>query len=79
MQPFVKPSRWSLPKGSDYAWKIEDGFLYVQRFEEKIYNLDYLDMSAGTDIDIGGDMLASSVEMPVSSANFRLSPNAAPK
>jgi MSHA type pilus biogenesis protein MshL len=49
-------------KGSDYAWKIEDGFVYVQRFEEKIYSLDYLDMSADTDIDIGGDMLASSVE-----------------
>ena len=49
-------------KGSDYAWKIEDGFVYVQRFKQKIYNLDYLDMSAGTDIDIGGDMLASSVE-----------------
>ena len=49
-------------KGSDYAWKIEDGFLYIQRFEEKIYNLDYLDMSAATEMDIGGDMLASSVE-----------------
>jgi MSHA type pilus biogenesis protein MshL len=51
-----------IAKGSDYAWKIENGFVYVQRFEEKIYNLDYLDMSAETDIDIGGDMLASSVE-----------------
>jgi len=51
-----------IAKGSDYAWKIEEGFVYVQRFEEKIYNLDYLDMSAETDIDIGGDMLASSVD-----------------
>ncbi len=51
-----------IAKGSDYAWKIEDGFVYVQRFEEKIYHLDYLDMSTETDIDIGGDMLASSVE-----------------
>ena len=51
-----------IAKGSDYAWKIENGFVYVQRFEEKIYNLDYLDMSADTDVDIGGDMLASSVE-----------------
>jgi len=51
-----------IAKGSNYAWKIEDGFLYVQRFEEKIFNLDYLDISAETDIDIGGDMLASSVE-----------------
>jgi MSHA type pilus biogenesis protein MshL len=51
-----------IAKGSDYAWKIEDGFVYVQRFEEKIYHLDYLDMSTETDVDIGGDMLASSVE-----------------
>jgi MSHA type pilus biogenesis protein MshL len=51
-----------IAKGADYAWKIENGFVYVQRFEEKIYDLDYLDMSAETDIDIGGDMLASSVE-----------------
>ena len=49
-------------KGSDYAWDIVDGFVYVKRFEEQIYNLDYLDMSADTDIAIGGDMLASSVE-----------------
>ena len=51
-----------IAKGSDYAWKIEDGFVYVQKFEEKIYNLDYLDMSGETDINIGGDMLSSSVE-----------------
>ena len=51
-----------IAKGSDYAWKIENGVVYVQRFEEKIYNLDYLDMSADTEVDIGGDMLASSVE-----------------
>lgn len=51
-----------IAKGSDYAWKIEDGFVYVQRFQEKIYNLDYLDMSGETDINTGGDMLSSSVE-----------------
>jgi type II secretory pathway component GspD/PulD (secretin) len=51
-----------IAKGSDYAWKIDDGFVYVKRYEEKIYHLDYLDMSSETDIDIGGDMLASSVE-----------------
>jgi MSHA type pilus biogenesis protein MshL len=51
-----------IAKGSDYAWKIENGFVYIQRFEEKIYNLDYLDMSGETDINTGGDMLSSSVE-----------------
>ena len=51
-----------IAKGSDYAWRIDDGFVYVKRFEEKIYNLDYLDMSAETDVDIGGDMLSSSVK-----------------
>ena len=51
-----------IAKGSDYAWKINDGFVYVQRHEEKIYNLDYLDISAETDINTGGDMLSSSVE-----------------
>ena len=49
-------------KGSDYAWKIKDGFVHIKKFEERVYQLDYLDMGAETDIDIGGDMLASSVE-----------------
>ena len=48
-------------KGSDYAWKIDDGFVHVKRFEETVYHLDYLDIGAETDIDVGGDMLASSV------------------
>ena len=51
-----------IAKGSDYAWRIEDGFVYIKKFEEKIYNLDYLDMSGETDINTGGDMLSSSVE-----------------
>jgi MSHA type pilus biogenesis protein MshL len=49
-------------KGSGYAWKIRDGSLDITRFEEKIYHLDYLDIAGQTDIDIGGDMLATSVE-----------------
>jgi MSHA type pilus biogenesis protein MshL len=51
-----------IAKGSDYAWRIEDGFVYIKKFEEKIYNLDYLDISGETDINTGGDMLSSSVE-----------------
>ena len=49
-------------KGAGYAWKIEDGCLHIKRFEEKIYHLDYLDMAGETDIQVGGDMLASGVE-----------------
>ena len=49
-------------KGSDYAWKIKDGFVHLKKFEERVYHLDYLDMGAETDYDIGGDLLASSVE-----------------
>ena len=49
-------------KGAGYAWKIEEGCLQIKRFEERIYHLDYLDMSSSTEIEVGGDMLASSVE-----------------
>lgn len=48
--------------GAGYAWKIEEGNLYIKRFVEKIYHLDYLDMPGETDIEVGGDMLASGVE-----------------
>ena len=49
-------------RSSGYAWKIDDSFLHIQRFEERIYHLDYLDINGETDIDVGGDMLAASVE-----------------
>lgn len=49
-------------KGADYAWKIEDDTLCIKRFEEKIYHLDYLDLSGEMEIEVGGDMLATSVE-----------------
>lgn len=48
--------------GAGYAWKIEEGNLHIKRFVEKIYHLDYLDMPGETDIEVGGDMLASGVE-----------------
>jgi MSHA biogenesis protein MshL len=49
-------------RSSGYAWKIDESFLHIQRFDERIYHLDYLDISGETDIDIGGDMLSASVE-----------------
>jgi MSHA type pilus biogenesis protein MshL len=49
-------------KGAGYAWKVHDGTLHVRRFKEHIYQMDYLDMVGETDIDVGGDMLASGVQ-----------------
>jgi len=51
-----------IEKGAGYAWKVQDGTLHVRRFVECIYQMDYLDMVGETDIDVGGDMLASGVE-----------------
>jgi len=49
-------------QGAGYAWNITGDTLAIKQFEERIYYFDYLDMSDETDIEIGGDMLASSVE-----------------
>ncbi len=49
-------------KGAGYAWKIDDGCLHIKRFEERIYQLDYLNLKGETDVEVGGDMLASGVE-----------------
>ncbi|MEJ2040648.1 MAG: hypothetical protein P8X55_17220 [Desulfosarcinaceae bacterium] len=47
--------------GAGYAWALEDGTLYIKRFMERIYRLNFLDMVGETDIDVGGDMLGASV------------------
>jgi MSHA biogenesis protein MshL len=59
-------------RGAGYAWTIENGCLYIKRFEERIYNFDYLDIIGETDIEVGGDMLASGVENPGVSGKFQL-------
>lgn len=51
-----------ITQAAGYAWTSKNGFLQIKRFEERIYHLDYLDMLGGADIEVGGDMLASSVE-----------------
>ena len=61
--------------GAGYAWKIEGDNLYVKVFEERIYQFDYLDMANETDIEIGGDMLASSVEESGVSGKFQIKAN----
>lgn len=59
---FVEALNMVVVKGADYAWKKEDGCLHVNRFDERLYQLDYLDLVGDTQIEVGGDMLASSVE-----------------
>jgi MSHA biogenesis protein MshL len=51
-----------IAQGGGYAWQVQGGCLHVKRFQERIYHLDYLDLVGETDIEVGGDMLASSVE-----------------
>ena len=58
--------------GAGYAWKIEGDNLSVKVFEERIYQFDYLDMAGETDIEIGGDMLASGVEESGVSGKFQI-------
>ena len=62
---FAEALNMVVVKGADYAWKTEDGCLHIDRFEERIYQLDYLDLIGDTEIDVGGDMLASSVDAGV--------------
>ncbi len=47
--------------GAGYAWSVADGALHIQRFAEKIYHLDHLDLTGETNIEVGGDLLASGV------------------
>lgn len=59
-------------KGSGYAWETVDGSLEVKRFEERIYDLDYMDIGGQTDIDVGGDMLSTSVEAAGVAGKFQV-------
>lgn len=45
--------------GAGYAWSTSEGVLRIQRFTERIYQLDHLDLAGETVIEIGGDLLAS--------------------
>ncbi len=69
---FAEALEMAVSKGAGYAWKMEGSNLYIQRFEERVYHLDYLDLSGETEIDVGGDMLASSVEESGVSGKFEL-------
>jgi MSHA type pilus biogenesis protein MshL len=58
--------------GAGYAWSITGDTLYIQQFEERVYHLDYLDMPGETEIEVGGDMLATSVEAAGISGKYQI-------
>ena len=60
--PLPKPWTWWSKNGAGYSWTVEGESLSIRTFIERIYAFDYLDMPSETDIQVGGDMLASSVE-----------------
>jgi MSHA biogenesis protein MshL len=45
--------------GAGYAWRFSEGALRIERFTEKVYQLDHLDLTGETVIEVGGDLLAS--------------------
>ncbi len=44
----------------DLAWTVKDNCLYVKRFEERIFNLDFLNTDTQVSIKSGGDIFGSS-------------------
>ncbi|MFH0729044.1 MAG: hypothetical protein V2B19_22235 [Pseudomonadota bacterium] len=58
--------------GAGYAWTITGDTLHIQQFEERIYHLDYLDMPGETEIEVGGDMLATSVDAAGISGKYQI-------
>ena len=59
---FTEAMDMLVKNGAGYAWRIDGEMLVIKTFMERIYALDYLDMPGETDIEVGGDMLASSVD-----------------
>ncbi len=58
--------------GAGYAWSFEKGTLAINRFAERIYQLDCLDLVSETNIEVGGDMLASGVENSGVSGKYQI-------
>jgi len=48
-------------RAAGYTWEIKGNFIFIKRFEEYVYHLDYIDLIGKTDVEIGGDMLASGI------------------
>lgn len=58
--------------GAGLAWIIKNNTLYIRRFEEKIYQFDYIDVVGNTTIKAGGDMLGASAENSGVSGQFEI-------
>jgi MSHA type pilus biogenesis protein MshL len=59
-------------RSAGYAWTLKNHFLNIRRFEERIYHFDYLDIIGEASVEVGGDMLASSVETSGVSGKFQI-------
>jgi MSHA type pilus biogenesis protein MshL len=58
--------------GAGYAWSISEAVLRIQRFTERVYQLDHLDLSGETSIEIGGDLLASGTNSTSVSGKYQV-------
>ncbi len=59
-------------RSAGYAWTMKNHFLNIKRFEERIYHFDYMDIVGEASVEVGGDMLASSVETSGVSGKFQI-------
>jgi MSHA type pilus biogenesis protein MshL len=59
-------------RGAGYTWTMENEFLHIKKYEERVYHFDYLDLASEATIEVGGDMLASSVENAGVSGKFQI-------
>ncbi len=48
-------------RAAGYTWEIKGNFIFIKRFEEYIYHFDYINLIGKTDVEVGGDMLASGI------------------
>lgn len=61
-----------ISRGAGGVWKLKGDQLTVGRFEERIYRFDYLDLAGTIDVEVGGDMLASSVAQSGVAGKFQI-------
>lgn len=59
-------------RGAGCVWTLRGSQLEIGRFEERLYRLDYLDVATTSDIDVGGDMLASSISQSGVTGKFQV-------
>ena len=59
---FTEALNMVVRSGAGYGWAVENDALFIKTVMERIYAFDYIDMPGEAEIEVGGDMLASSVE-----------------